>query len=88
MRRRLRVLAVTASIFGAVPAVAPVADGFPLGGSAAEAHSCARGKHAVISGAHKCLARGQYCARAQERTYRVHGFTCSKRDVNGRYHLR
>ncbi len=88
MRRRLCALAVTASVFAAVPAVAPVGDGMPLRTSVAEAHSCARGTHAVVGGAHKCLARGQYCARAQERTYRRHGFTCSNRDVNGRYHLR
>lgn len=43
--------------------------------------------HARIGGQSKCIARGQYCARRYERQYERYGFTCSKRDRNGRYHL-
>jgi len=44
--------------------------------------------HARIGGKRKCIARGQYCARRYERDYERHGFTCSKRDRRGRWHLR
>lgn len=44
--------------------------------------------HAKIGGKHKCIARGQYCARRYERDYERYGFTCSKRDRRGRWHLR
>jgi hypothetical protein len=32
-------------------------------------------------------ARGQYCARAHQSDYKRYGFSCSKRDKNGRSHL-
>lgn len=44
--------------------------------------------HARIGGRRKCIARGQYCARRYERDYERYGFTCSKRDRRGRWHLR
>ena len=43
--------------------------------------------HAKIGGQRKCIARGQYCARRYERDYERYGFTCSKRDRRGRWHL-
>ena len=48
--------------------------------------SCA---YHVIAGARKCIAAGQFCqhsARAN-RDYHKYGYTCGKRDYNGRYHL-
>jgi hypothetical protein len=45
-------------------------------------------KHAVIGGQSKCIARGQYCARRYQRQYLRYGLSCSRVDVNGRYHLR
>jgi hypothetical protein len=55
---------------------------------ASSAHKCSRGyKHAVIGGAHKCLRRGQYCARRFDRQYHKYGYHCHKRDRNGDYHL-
>jgi hypothetical protein len=45
-------------------------------------------KNATIGGKHKCIAAGQFCARAYEHDYRKYGYTCSKRDANGRYHLK
>jgi hypothetical protein len=48
--------------------------------------SCVRAR---ILGQSKCIARGQYCthSRAANRDYHRYGFTCGKRDYNGRYHL-
>lgn len=45
-------------------------------------------KSATIGGKHKCIARGQFCAVRYASQYRRYGLSCSKRDVNGRYHLR
>jgi hypothetical protein len=87
VKRRLATLAVAASIFGAAPAFVPVLDGSPVTTATAQAKTCARGTHAVINGAEKCLARGQYCARAEDRTYRRYGFHCIKQDARGSYHL-
>ncbi len=55
--------------------------------TATASKSCNRGTHAVVGGAHKCLARGQFCARGQDRTYHKYGFHCHKRDARGNYHL-
>ena len=50
--------------------------------------SCSAGfQHAVISGAEKCLRRGQFCARAADRQYRRYGYRCAQRDARGNYHL-
>ena len=52
------------------------------------AHSCTGGRrHAVIGGVHKCLARGQFCARSRDREYHRSGFHCHNRDARGNYHL-
>lgn len=54
----------------------------------ATAKSCSSGYvHAIISGSHKCLRRGQYCARSQDVVYHRYGFHCHNRDGNGDYHL-
>jgi hypothetical protein len=42
---------------------------------------------ATIGGQHKCIARGQFCAVRYGSQYRRYGLSCTKRDVNGRYHL-
>jgi hypothetical protein len=56
---------------------------------AAPAHhaSPATCKSATIGGQHKCIARGQFCAVRYASQYRRYGLSCTKRDVNGRYHL-
>lgn len=88
MKRRLATLAVAATLFGAAPAIAPSVHGFAVAPTAATAKTCSSGyKHAVISGVHKCLRRGQFCARAKDRTYHRYGFHCHKRDSRGNYHL-
>lgn len=82
MRRRFATLAAVASIVAAVPAAGPLAP------SAAIAKSCGGGyTHAVISGAHKCLRRGQFCARGSDRQYHRYGFHCHRQDSRGNYHL-
>ena len=88
MKRRLAlVLTVAAAAFGGV-ALAPATESLPLT-EAASAHSCSRGTHAVIGGAHKCLSRGQFCAIAWERDYHRYGFSLPRasRDSRGHYHL-
>ncbi len=88
MKRRLAAIAVAASIFGAAPAVAPSVAGNPIAPSSAMAKSCGSGyKHAVVGGSHKCLRRGQFCARSRDSTYHRYGFHCHTRDANGSYHL-
>lgn len=44
-------------------------------------------KKATIGGKSKCIQRGQFCTRAYQRDYKRYGFSCSKRDASGRYHL-
>jgi hypothetical protein len=87
MRRRLAALTAAAALAGVLPPLAPAGSAALLGPSAAVAKSCSRGQHAVIGGAHKCLARGQFCARGQDRAYHRYGFHCHKRDARGGYHL-
>lgn len=45
-------------------------------------------KKAKIGGKRKCIAAGQFCSRQYERDYNKYGYSCSKRDKNGRYHLK
>ena len=88
MKHRIAlVLAVAAAAFGGA-AVAPATQPLSLT-EAASAHTCSRGKHAVIGGQHKCLARGQFCAIARDRQYHRYGFHRhrSSRDSGGRYRL-
>lgn len=79
--------------FTALVAACALATPALLGGSAVApapviAKTCSSGyKHAVIGGSHKCLRRGQYCARARDREYHRYGFHCHKRDARGSYHL-
>ena len=85
MRSRLAgLLAVIALVSPA--AVPPLAQSSPL---VHVAKTCSRGfKHAVIHGQEKCLRRGEFCTRKYQRDYKRYGYSCSKRDRNGRYHLK
>jgi hypothetical protein len=76
--RRFLLAAVAAATLAASPAYA---------GQSPTAHAACQ--RATIKGQTKCIGRGQFCAhdaRAQ-RDYRRYGFSCSKRDANGRWHL-
>jgi hypothetical protein len=89
MSRKLVALLAAASLVGAAQAAteanaASRADVAHIG----SAKPCGSGyKHAVIGGQHKCLRRGQYCARSRDREYHRYGYHCHKRDRNGDYHL-
>lgn len=86
MRRRSLAALAALCLAAAAPAAAPVTGS--LAPPAAIAKSCGGGyTHAVIKGAHKCLRRGQYCARDADRQYHRYGYHCHKRDRNGDYHL-
>jgi hypothetical protein len=74
--------------------------GFAAGGSAAVAATAATAEHRSaapglaaqctygrVGGVVKCLRAGEYCARRYQRQYIRYGFTCSKRDYRGAWHL-
>ena len=75
--RRLLVATTAALSLAAVPGAASATSTSPV-------ITC---KTATIGGQSKCIARGQYCARAHARDYRRYDLACPKRDARGRYHL-
>jgi curli biogenesis system outer membrane secretion channel CsgG len=79
--RRISSIVVALALAAAAPAASTAATG-PAG---ATVHAACQS--ATIGGQHKCIARGQFCARSHQRDYKRYGFSCSKRDRNGRYHL-
>ncbi len=86
MKRRLVALVVAGSLFGLAPVAAPGTTA--VAPATAVAKTCSSSyTHAVIGGSHKCLRRGQYCARARDREYHRYGFHCHKPDARGSYHL-
>ena len=74
-------------LFGAAPVAAPAAP--PADTPSIVTKSCSTGwKHAIINGAHKCLRRGQFCARAADRQYHRYRFHCHRYDSGvDRYRL-
>ncbi len=87
MKGRIRALLVAAALLGAAPTAGDLASA-AAGPSATAAKACSSSYvHGVIGGSHKCLRRGQYCARRHDRQYHRFGFHCHKRDRNGDYHL-
>lgn len=83
LRSRTAVLAAGLALAVAGPAASVEAT--PAGPHAVTAKACRYGK---IDGARKHLCRGQYCKRGSRGQYTKYGFSCSKRDRNGRWHLR
>ena len=79
MRRRVLAVLVVASCMSGAP--------LAFDGASASQHAQIACLHARIGGHSKCIARGQYCARRYEHQYEYYGFTCTKRDRRGRYHL-
>jgi hypothetical protein len=86
LKRRLALLLVAGSLAGLPAAEAPAQ---PLSSpQAISAHTCTGGRvHARIGGKHKCLQRGQFCARGYKRQYPRYGFRCNKQDARGNWHL-
>lgn len=85
MRRKFvaALAAITLAGAAAAPAIAPA-----QAAQAVMAKPCSSGwKHAVIGGEHKCLRRGQFCARRYDSQYHRYGYHCHKRDSRGNYHL-
>jgi hypothetical protein len=80
--RRLFIAVLAAAAMASAPASA--APTSTAGGEPVAHIACSNAK---IGGKSKCIARGQYCAHAQQRDYKRYGFSCSKRDARGRYHL-
>ena len=75
MRRRSLAALAALSLAAAAPAAVPVTGS--LAPASAIAKSCSSGyKHAVINRAHKCLRRGQYCAKRYDGYYHRYGFHC------------
>jgi hypothetical protein len=79
------------AIVGAVLGLAFVG-GSPAGAvsqsPAVIAKTCSAGYvHAVIGGQQKCLRRGEFCAHGYARQYQRYGFSCTKIDNRGNYHL-
>jgi hypothetical protein len=87
IRRSLAAWIAAAALAGLPAATAPDAHARPV--AVAAAKPCSAGyTHAIISGEHKCLRRGQFCARSADRQYRRYGFRCSRYDANvNRYRL-
>ena len=83
MRRSIVGGIAALGLLGAAPVVAPAAPTAPTQ-STSPFITCTR---ATIGGQSKCIARGQFCARRYASQYRRYGLFCTKRDVNGRYHL-
>jgi hypothetical protein len=79
MRRLASTLLAVAALTGGAVLAPGAADG------AYTAHAAC--KSAKIGGKSKCIARGQFCARAHAKDYRRYGLSCTKKDRNGRYHL-
>jgi hypothetical protein len=84
MRKRILAAILAAAISGAGATTTTPATAV----AAAAAKPCSAGyKHAVIGGQHKCLRRGQFCARSRDAEYHRYGYHCHKRDSRGNYHL-
>lgn len=77
--------------FAAVAAAAAIALGAGAAPSAVAAPGAPQAqiacKQAKIGGQSRCIAAGQFCARRHERDYNRYGYSCSKRDRRGNWHL-
>ena len=89
-RGRSSALAVLVALFGFASTTTLASPG-PAAAAAAHAiaaKSCSAGYvHAVIGGEQKCLRRGEYCAHRYNSQYHHYGFSCTRRDDRGDYHL-
>ena len=79
-RMTLAVVSVAMALIPTAVAAPPPSHHTPIASMA-----CTKAR---IGGKTKCIARGQFCARAHKRDYERYGLHCTKRDANGRWHLR
>jgi hypothetical protein len=85
--RMRRYLAIVGAVLGFAFIAGPPA-GATNQPSAISAKTCSASYvHAVIGGEQKCLRRGEFCAHGEARQYRRYGFSCTKIDNRGNYHL-
>lgn len=76
IKRWLVALAASAALIGGAAPIAQ-SSAAPIPQSVVAAKTCSAGyTHAIIGGAHKCLRRGQYCAKRYDGTYHRYGFHC------------
>jgi hypothetical protein len=83
-RRFVALLVATCCGFAGLVTVGVAASPAAVSAPSAHVASCTYGR---IGGARKCLRAGEYCARRYQGQYRRYGFTCSKRDRRGDWHL-
>lgn len=83
MRRKMSALAAAGvlALGGGLAATTPVV------AVAKAPQAQAACKRAKIGGQSRCIARGQFCARRYQRDYLRYGYSCSKRDARGNWHL-
>jgi hypothetical protein len=83
---KLRSRRILGTLIAAGALAVPATQAIPVTATAApQAHvACS---YAKIGGQRRCIAAGQFCARSYQRDYKRYGYSCSKRDRNGRYHL-
>jgi len=87
-RGRSSALAVLVALFVFGSTTALASPGPAAAAHAIAAKSCSAGYvHAVIGGEQKCLRRGEYCAHRYNSQYHRYGFSCTRRDDRGDYHL-
>ena len=81
MRKRFASFLVAGALLLGAPFGQAAADSTPAKQSAdaVVAKRCSGGyRHAIIGGRHKCLRRGQFCARRYDRSYHRYGFHCHR----------
>ena len=83
--RRIAALVTASAALAFIPATSGATASPPI---AAISKTCSGGyTHGVIGGSHKCLRRGQYCARSRDRDYHRYGYHCHRYSGGG-YRLR
>jgi hypothetical protein len=87
MNRRFVALLVAACCGVGGPVTVGVAAASPAVVSATPSAHVASCTYGRINGVRKCLRSGEFCVRRYQRQYKHYGFTCSKRDRRGRWHL-
>jgi hypothetical protein len=77
----------TSALAAAIALAIGATQATPVAAAPATPQAQAACTNAKIGGQRRCIQSGQFCARAYERDYNRAGYSCSKRDRNGRYHL-
>ena len=82
---RFKTALIGLTVACALAGSAPVVSAKPVATEAPQVTaSCT---YAKIGPRIKCIAAGQYCARRYQRYYLRNGYSCSKLDYRGQWHL-